>query len=129
MRPRTKGGYILNLLATLKRLNGGKLAFDLEQAMDEVLRGVLATGAKGEVHLKLKVEMGESDANFASVSVCGEVKNKVPRAARNKQTHYVQGMHSPDAMLSLTRRDPSQPPLPGMEEDSAEHGETVAAVS
>lgn len=110
----------MSALRMLQELNGGRVMGDLNQSLSEVLAGVVSTGGKGEVTLKLKVEFEEENGQNCAVAVQGEVKHKVPRASKPKQTHYVKGLSSDSGLLSLSRRDPSQPTLPGMPEEDGE---------
>lgn len=115
----------MSALSTLKGLNNGRVMDDLERSLHEVLQGVISTNGKGEVTLRLKVEFEEEDGARCAVAINGEVKNKVPRAGRPKQTHYVTGLEEDGAHLGLTRRDPSQPPLKGTEDETGAERRTV----
>lgn len=112
-----KGGERLSVFKTIKDLDRGKLAMEIEDAMSEVLNGVLNTGGKGKVEIILDVEM--RDGECGAVAVSGDVKFKAPKPAHPAQTHFVMGREIKGGRLSLTRRDPSQPPLEGISgEDS-----------
>lgn len=111
-----------SLLKQIRELNGGRIAKDLELAMQEVLYGVMSTRGKGDITLKLKVEFEEDAHNHRSIAMQGEVKHTVPRPTRTKQTHYVIEHGSG---MRLTRQDPSQPKLKGMDGDDDESSDTV----
>lgn len=106
----------MSFLKTLEMLAGGRVLQDCEDGIADVVAAVKATGGKGEIVLKMKVNLHEADGQTTSVNVSGDVSVKCPRPARGAATFYVRK----DGALST--RDPRQPALPGMPEEEDVEG-------
>lgn len=105
-----------DFLETLIGMRAGKVASDINQKFNAVLEGVIGTGGKGELTLKIKVkpaEFGEGGA-VVQVQASHEIKSRVPELVTGPSTFFV----SRDGTLS--RSDPAQaemfePAIPGKE--------------
>jgi hypothetical protein len=93
----------------LKKYQGGALDDKLTAALREVASNVKLLEKPGAITLKLK--LGEKGGGIV---VEAEVAQAVPKPKQSGQFFYV----ADDG--TLTRRDPSQPQLPSMEDQTNE---------
>lgn len=93
-----------DLIACLLEMRSGQVAIDLNEKFNKVLRGVLDTGGKGEMTVKLHVRPSKMGLGGAVVEVEMEhdVKVKVPELEIGKAFFFV----NRDGTLS--REDPAQ---------------------
>ena len=93
-----------DLIACLVEMRNGQVVIDLNEKFNKVLTGVLDTGGKGEMIVKLHVRPSKMGLGGAVVEVEMEhdVKVKVPELEIGKAFFYV------NRDGTLTREDPAQ---------------------
>lgn len=94
----------MDVLSVFLEMRNGKVAADINEKFQDVLRGVLETGGKGEVTIKLFVRPAKMGMGGAVIEVETEheVKTKRPELPIGKSTFFV------TADGNLTRNDPEQ---------------------
>ena len=85
----------------------GALGFDLSKALAECVRSTQLHGRASTLQLAVKIQPGEGLAD--DLAVTAEVKSKPAAAPVPKVTFFA------TAEGGLSRRDPNQPAIPGME--------------
>lgn len=103
----------MSFLGVLKTLREGSTVGELELELIALIEKVKATGKTGELVLKLKLEVAEK-GDFGDVStriaIHDEIKVTEPKPKRMASVFFA------DQENRLSRRDPRQPALPGMEQ-------------
>ncbi len=77
--------------ALLPQLNKGRVAPRVSEKLDQVIRGVLASGLKGTVTLTISVTPTHKDENgdIDQVDLSAAVKAKVPESALPSTLFYI----------------------------------------
>lgn len=84
-------------------MHNGKTSNDLDDALREVVAGVVASNQKGKVTLSLIIEPGGSGVGETPLyTVDADIAVRVPKKRRQKQSFFV------DEHNNLTRREPGQ---------------------
>lgn len=110
-----------DLIQALMDMRSGQVAADLNNKFNKVLQGVLDTGGKGELTLKLFVrpsKMGMGGA-VVEVEMDHDVKLKVPELEIGKSFFFV------DKDGALTREDPAQSAMFAQEAATETHKENA----
>lgn len=95
----------------LSRGDSGTLMNDANEALEEVVRGVLENGGKGEVTLKIKI----ASTKHEYVEIVPELNKKVPQPARRSDL-YFGNIENGD----ISRNSPSQPDLPNTRDQNTQ---------
>lgn len=93
-----------DLLQILLDMRSGQVAADCNQKFNDVLQGVLETGGKGELTIKLFIRPSKMGMGGAVIEVETEHECKVkrPELAIGRSIFFV------DSEGNLTREDPTQ---------------------
>ena len=90
-------------ISTISTMHGGKTSDDLDDALREVTRGVVASNLKGKVTLTLTIQPGGTGVGETPLyTVDADIKKSVPTKRRQSQSFFV------DEHNNLTRREPGQ---------------------
>ncbi len=93
-----------DVLGCILSMRSGKVASNLNEKFNEVLRAVLETGCKGEVNIKLSIKPSRMGIGgvVLEVDMDADTKIKKPELAIGSSVFFV------DKEGSLTREDPDQ---------------------
>lgn len=94
-----------SFLATLQRHEGGVVLNEMSGHLADVVRGVMATGAKGSVTLTLTVSPAQRGKG--ALVLTHDVKPKVPNQKASGSFWFA------DDNGNLTKKDPRQEEFPG----------------
>lgn len=100
----------------LHEIRGGVLSAELAEAIQLATQAALDAGKKSTVTLKLVIE---PDKSGIVVSVTDTLDVKTPPAPRTPTIFF------PDQAGNLTRRNPAQPTVPGLEPPDDDHGPVI----
>ena len=99
----TQNGF----LTTLRELRGGETMLDLHREIEKLVGDVRAIEKAGSITLTVKFSLAKGTPN--TLLITDEIKVNTPKADREVTILFA------DDSNRLSRRDPRQPRLPGVE--------------